>query len=101
MQLIMRAAVSQCTHREPRLNRSIIRPASSGTPVSGALIELPPVGLADEPVDVVPTVLPVPRDHRVGDLDAGEPLDALVAVHRRDVEPHGSTVVMGDVAAEQ
>src|SRR3954447_4517046 len=100
MQLDMRAAVSQWTQRVLRLNRSISRSASVDTAASGALIDLSPVGPADEPVDVVAAVLPVARDDSVGDLDPGEPLDALVAVHRRDVEPHGSPVVVRDVVAE-
>src|ERR1700712_4839806 len=98
MQIPMKIAVSQCTQREPRPNRSISSPVSSGATVSGVLIETPPVRLAHEPVDVIAAVLPVARDNDVGHLDAGEPVDDLVAVHRRDVEPDRPTMVVGDVA---
>src|SRR3954471_22308159 len=100
MQTIMSVPVRPWTQRELRLNRSTARPASEGASTSGALIDAPAVGGADEAVDVVPTVLPVARDHLVGDLDPGEPLDALVAVHRRDVEPHRTSVVVRDVTTE-
>src|SRR4249919_2697499 len=100
MQTIMKVPVRPWTHRELRLKRSTVRPASGGTSTSGALIDAPPVGRADEPVDVVPPLLPVALDDVVGHLDPGEPLDALVAVHRGDVEAHRAAVVMGDVAAE-
>src|SRR4051794_25500216 len=92
MHTIMKEPVRPCTQRTATLKRS--------TSPSGALIDAPAVGRADEAVDVVPAMLPVALDHVVGHVDPGEPLDALVAVHRGDVEPHRAAVVVADVAAE-
>src|SRR3954447_19960721 len=100
MHTIMKPPVRPCTHREPGPKRGTVRPASGCRATSGALIDASSVRRADEPVDVVPAMLPVARDDLVGHLDAGEPLHALLAVPRRDVGPYRAAVVVGDVAAE-
>src|SRR5262245_35058237 len=50
------------------------------------------VGAPDPAVDVVPAVLPVAGHDLVARVDAIEPLDRLVAVHGRHVEPDGTAV---------
>src|SRR4051794_4433041 len=56
---------------------------------------MPAVAVTRERVDVVATLLPVATTIRkmVGDLDALEPLEGLVAVHRRNIETDGPAVV--------
>src|SRR5258708_3920116 len=53
------------------------------------------VGLADPSVDVVAARLPIALLHVLGEHDGVEPLQRLVAVHRRDVEAHRSAVLVG------
>src|SRR5436190_10092486 len=74
------AAVVQCATRSTRSKRGI-------TAVSRGVV-VPVVRAADPRVDVVAAFLPVAGDDLIGHLDPVKPLDGLVAVHRRDVEPH-------------
>src|SRR5947207_5027730 len=78
------AAVVQCAARSTRSKRWI-------TSVSRRVV-VPVVRAADPRVDVVAAFFPVAGDDLIGHLDPVEPLDGLVAVHRRDVEPHRTTV---------
>src|ERR1700730_3663903 len=47
----------------------------------------------------VAAILPVPGHALPDPLDGLEPLQRLVAVHRRDVHPHGTTVRARQIAA--
>src|SRR5436190_10731767 len=78
------AAVVQCAARSTRSKRGI-------TVVSRRVV-VPVVRAPDPRVDVVSAFLPVAGDDLIGHLDPVEPLDGLVAVHRRDVEPHRTAV---------
>src|SRR4051794_7891788 len=83
--------VTACTVR-------VVRP--NLTSLSGGGVVLPAIRLTHPRVYVVPAPFPVPGDDLSGDLDAPEPLQALVAVHRRDVEPHRTAVVPAHRATE-
>src|SRR5690349_1721062 len=87
MQMNAAHAVAQCTARETPPKRARSPDARS----AGRLI-VAAVGAAHPRVDVVPALLPVTLDHPVGDLDPRQPLGALVAVHRRHVEPDRAAV---------
>src|SRR5690242_19604150 len=78
------AAVVQCAARSTRSKRGI-------TVVSRRVV-VPVVRAPDPGVDVVTAFLPVPGDDGIGHLDPVEPLDGLVAVHRRDVEADRTAV---------
>src|SRR5829696_5441050 len=78
------AAVVQCAARSTRSKRGI-------TAASWCVV-VPVVRASDPRVDVVAAVFPVAGDDLIGHLDPVEPLDRLVAVHRRDVEPHRTAV---------
>src|SRR5680860_1215545 len=80
-----RAALTQCRLRSTRSKRGIM-PRRSGLGVVSA------IGPPHPRVVGVPASFPVPGFDTVGDLDLIEPLDRLVAVHRRDVEPYRPAV---------
>src|SRR5262245_61639330 len=86
-------ALTQWTIRSVRSNRGKRSSVSDGFVVAT-------IAVTDPRVDVVAEVLPVAGDDFRGRVDAVEPLDRLVAVHRRDVEPYGTAVLGGDVVAE-
>src|SRR6478752_5947441 len=92
-------AFTQCTVRSTRSKRRIGgSPASwraSLTVTSGGIV-VPSVGAADPAVDVVAAVFPVALFDVLRELDAVEPLERLVAVHRRDVEAYRPTVLVGE-----
>src|SRR5580658_8063833 len=66
-----------------------------GGPRCGSLRDAP-----DPPVHGITLVLPETGHDLVRDLDGAEPLDRLVAVHRRHVEADRPAVLGGDRAAE-
>src|SRR5262245_21798791 len=90
------AAFTQCAARStPAKRRSGV---SGGTaPASGGVV-VAAIGPSHPSVDVVAVVLPVPGLDLLRRFDRVEPLDRLVAVHRRDVEPHRAAVLGRDVA---
>src|ERR687888_2010015 len=67
-------ASSQCTARSAWLNRRTYSDAVA-------------VGASDPGIDVVAVLLPVSGDELGDELDPGEPLHVLVAVHLGDHEP--------------
>src|SRR5690242_18419881 len=79
-------ALHQCTIRSVRSKRGnrttrgveIVEVMTSRSRRRGVVTA---VRATDPSVDVVAVLLPVPRDHVVGDLDTVEPLARLVAVH--------------------
>src|SRR4051812_39424709 len=95
-------AFTQCSARSLRSNRRIGGSAAtrraSATLRSGGIV-VPSVGAADPAVDVVAAHFPEALFDVFRELDAVEPLERLVPVHRRDVEPHGSAVLVGEVVA--
>src|SRR6266511_1582528 len=78
------AAVDQCAVRSTRSKRGIT--------LASRCVVVPVVRASDPRVDVVAAILPVAGDDLIGHLDPVEPLDGLVAVHRRDVEAHRTAV---------
>src|SRR4051812_21601990 len=96
-----RIALIQWNRRSARLNRGgAVAPVleSGFDPALGGVV-VAAIGPAHPSVDVVAVLLPVSGLHFLRQLDAGEPLAALVAVHRRDVEPYRSAVRVRDVGA--
>ena len=94
----IRAALAQCRTRSPRSKRSSRAGGCAGGQSTG--LSSRPFEPPDPAVDVVAVLLPVAGDDAGGDLDAVEPLERLVAVHRSDVEAHGPAVVTGHRGAE-
>src|SRR5262249_38697476 len=86
-----RLALTQCTARSTRSKRTRRDPervARSGGRVVAA------IAVTNPSFDVVVSFgLPVARLHPVDHLDPRHPLERLVAVHGRDVEPHGAAVL--------
>src|SRR4029077_2043551 len=95
-------AVTQCVARSTRSNRRIRGSAAtrraSATLRSGGIV-VPSVGAADPAVDVVAAHFPVALLDILRELDAVEPLQRLVPVHRCDVEAHRSAVHVGERVA--
>src|SRR6478736_5110968 len=89
----MSVAFAQWTARSARPNRGSPRAASARGVVVAA------IALAHPTVDVVAVLLPVARLELVHDFDVVEPLERLVAVHRRDVEANGTAVLARHRAA--
>src|SRR6266540_3623575 len=85
-----RAAVVQCAPRSTRSKRGI---------TASRCVVVPVVRAPDPRVDVVAAFLPVAGDDLIGHLDPVEPLDGLVSVHRRDVEPHRTAVGVRELLA--
>ena len=83
---------------EAQERRSRERAARSCVAPSGGIV-VPSVGAADPAVDVVAAHFPVALFDVLGELDAVEPLQRLVAVHRRDVEAHRAAVHVGQRVA--
>src|SRR3954447_24468354 len=89
----MRTATARCTACSTRLKRT--SRVEDGKCSANRLV-LAPVRSADPAVDVVVARLfPVTGLDGGRQLDPAEPLRALVAVHRGDVHPHRTTVVVG------
>src|SRR5204863_4928302 len=86
-----RAAVVQCAVRSTRSKRGIT--------AASRRVVVPVVRAPDPRVDVVAAFLPVAGDDLTGHLDPVEPLDGLVAVHRRDVEPYRTAVCVRQLFA--
>src|SRR5436305_8744785 len=89
-------ALTQCTVRSTRSNRRKVPGASGSACVSmSGCIVVAPVRTADPSVDVVATHFPVALLHVLREDDRVEPLQRLVAVHRRDVETYRTAVLVG------
>src|SRR3954463_2981528 len=93
-------ALTQWSVRSTRSNRSSgisARPRARVATSGGVVIA--PVGTADPAVDVIAPHFPVALLHVTRQLDGVEPLERLVAVHRRDVEPDRPAVHVGQRVA--
>src|SRR5512132_1755651 len=84
-------AVVQCAARSTRSKRGIT--------LASRCVVVPVVRSPDPRVDVVAAILPVAGDDLIRHLDPVEPLDRLVPVHRRDVEPHWTAVGVRQLVA--
>src|SRR5687767_3093594 len=80
------AAVAQWTLRSGRSKRSTRSRTTVGAASGGGVVGAAIAG-SHPGVDVVAPLLPEPGHDRVHDLDAAQPLDRLVAVHRGHQQP--------------
>src|SRR4029079_9582463 len=89
-------AFTQCSVRSTRSKRrNVFGGAGWSTATSGGTV-VPSVRSPDPAVRVVSPRLPVTLLDVLREHDGGEPLQRLVAVHRRDVETHRATVLVGE-----
>src|SRR3954447_7180895 len=95
-----KVAFDQCTTRSVRSKRTIVLVVMLVTRAGSLrLLVVATIRATDPAVDVVPELFPVAGDDFAREFDAVEPLDRLVAVHRRDIEPHGTAVDVRQVFA--